>query len=547
MRHLPASFCAFALAAFTAAAVWSWLARPIEIVAVPDGRFDCLSYVPALPSQNPLRRPDYKVPAALIERDLAALKPLTGCVRTYSSYGVQGEVLPVAARLGLQVLLGVWIGADDDRNRVEIDAALEVAARHPAAVRAIVVGNEVLLRREMTGDRLAGIIDSVKARTPHPVAYADIYEFWRRNPVVADAADRLLLHVLPYWDDPTPVAIDEVQAHARSIVERMRATYPEKTVEIGEIGWPSAGRARGGAAPSTVNQARFVREFAAQAEAVGVPYNLIEAIDQPWKRGPEGTVGGFWGILDADRAPKFALSGPVREWPDARGAAIVSTLLAAMFLGAAWVAGRRPGFPAALGIALSGTATATCLWMLHAQTQAVAIGVGGLLWAGFLHLIAAAGGLLLGLQAAGLPAAWQWAPAPLAGLVAACRRRQPTPTVWLGLFRWSVLFPATILSVLMAVDGRHRDFLTLAFVLPALALAMQAWRHRHEAVDRSAETAWASAMLIVAGPLAVDAPGNGEAIAWAGTCLLLASPGVPAIVAELRRLGLALTAERQRQ
>ncbi|MEL0020232.1 MAG: hypothetical protein VW709_10175, partial [Rickettsiales bacterium] len=113
----------------------------------------------------------------------------------------------------------------------EIDAALKVAAQHPDAVRAIVVGNEVMLRREMTGERLAGIIESVKARTVHPVAYADIYEFWRRNPAVAQAADKLLVHVLPYWDDPTPVSIDDVQEQVRTVVDRMRAAYPHKDLE----------------------------------------------------------------------------------------------------------------------------------------------------------------------------------------------------------------------------------------------------------------------------------------------------------------------------
>ncbi len=47
-------------------------------------------------------------------------------------------------------------------------------------------------------------------------------------------------------------------------------------------------------------------------------YNLIEAFDQPWKRGAEGAVGGYWGLFDADRQEKGVLAGPVSNlayWP----------------------------------------------------------------------------------------------------------------------------------------------------------------------------------------------------------------------------------------
>ena len=89
---------------------------------------------------------------------------------------------------------------------------------------------------------------------------------------------------------------------------------PGKPIIIGEIGWPSSGRTRSEAVPTLVNEARFMRTLAANADALGVGYNLIEAIDQPWKRIPEGTVGAYWGLLDNNRELKFPLTGPVSEW-----------------------------------------------------------------------------------------------------------------------------------------------------------------------------------------------------------------------------------------
>ena len=324
MRRFLISLGVFAAVASAVTALWAWLGRPVEMADVPGGRFDCLSYVPTTATGHPLMGPDYDLPSGLIERDLETLSKLTDCVRTYSSYGVQAGVLPAAAKLGMKVLLGVWI--------------------------------------EMTGQRLAGIIQSVKARTPLPVAYADVFDFWERHPAVAEAVDLMLIHVLPYWDDPAPRSVRAAQDGVRATVARARAVFPDARIEIGETGWPSAGRTRGAGVPSRVNQARFLREFAAQARTLGVPYNVVEAVDQPWKRVPEGTVGGFWGVLDADRAAKFPLSGPVREWPDWPLAAGFSTALCLLFLAGLSMSARtvRPAAVLKVARCLKDCAVAVC-------------------------------------------------------------------------------------------------------------------------------------------------------------------------------------------
>ncbi|MCF3628778.1 glycosyl hydrolase family 17 protein [Thalassospiraceae bacterium LMO-SO8] len=544
MRWFLISLGVFAAVASAVTALWAWLGRPVDMVDAPGGRFQCLSYAPTTADGHPLMGPDYDLPPGLIERDLEALSKLTGCVRTYSSYGVQAGVLPAAAKLGMKVLLGIWIGAEDKQNQIEIAAALRVAARHPEAVRAIVVGNEVLLRREMTGKRLAGIIRSVKARTMLPVAYADVFDFWERHPAVAEAVDLMLIHVLPYWDDPAPRSVRAAQDGVRATVAHARAVFPHARIEIGETGWPSAGRTRGAGVPSRVNQARFLREFAAQAQTLGVPYNVVEAVDQPWKRAPEGTVGGFWGVFDADRAAKFPLAGPVREWPDWPLAAGFSAALCLLFLTGLFVAGQRLRPAAILGVGLAGGATGTCLWMLAAQVEAAAIGTLGWLGGIYLLLLAAGGGVLLAALLARLPVLDGLRSAPLGEVLeglAGCRLSQDQA---LGLIRWAVLLPAGVLALALAADGRHRDFVPLAFVLPGLALALLAWRARGMQAARP-EEAWIALLLAVAGPLAVDAPGNLEALAWAGTCLLLALPGLPGVAGELRFLGRALAAQGQ--
>ena len=70
--------------------------------------------------------------------------------------------------------------------------------------------------------------------------------------------------------------------------------------------------------------------------------NLIEAYDQPWKRQLEGTVGGYWGLLDsAQRALKYppgeAISNyPLWKWQMGGGMA-----LAVLVFGTGWLTLRR--------------------------------------------------------------------------------------------------------------------------------------------------------------------------------------------------------------
>src|SRR5437763_178290 len=91
---------------------------------------------------------------------------------------------------------------------------------------------------------------------------------------------------------------------------RLRQLYPGKRIVIAEFGWPSAGYNQKSADPGRIEQAQVLRDFVARAEALGIDYNIVEAIDQPWKI-EEGSVGPYWGMFDASRKAKFSWSGPV--------------------------------------------------------------------------------------------------------------------------------------------------------------------------------------------------------------------------------------------
>ena len=186
---------------------------------------------------------------------------------------------------------------------------------YPGVITALVVGNEVLLRGEMTTSDLAANIRSVKSQVTVPVTYADVWEFWLRNREVYDAVDFVTIHILPYWED-MPVRAKFAAGHVDDIRKRMAVAFPAKEILIGETGWPSAGRMREGALPSRTNQARVVSEILDLAKREKFRVNLIEAYDQPWKRQLEGTVGGYWGLIDAgQRAVKYPPGEPISNYP----------------------------------------------------------------------------------------------------------------------------------------------------------------------------------------------------------------------------------------
>jgi len=531
---------ALGLALGVSFALWGWLGHPVAVPDVPGGRLQCVSYTPWQGGgENPLKH-EYTVDEAILRDSLAALKPFTDCIRLYSALGPYPDVVRVADEMGIKVMLGMWIGNRDELNRREIEAALALAEAHPRAVRLLIVGNEVLLRREMSGNRLAGIIRSVKERTHIPVAYADIPHFWLRNRMVADAVDVVGIHLLPYWDDPTPTTIDRVQAHLRGLTARMHAEFPGKPLLMAEVGWPSAGRTRGGAVPSVVNEARFMREFSVWAAEQKLDYNLIEGWDQPWKKGPEGTVGGFWGILDRDLEPKFPLTGPVSEWPGWRGAALFAAAVSGLLLVAPLAARRRPTAAGWLGLGLLGPALGSTLVGLDFMMETVpdtvfgTVGVAGLfgltlfgagLWA--LHLVDAA-------------AAGNLRTAPFDAVLAWLRRpwRRPDGAVVLGVFWWATMATAALVALAIAFDGRHRDFPTIGLWIPAVALALHGARAGLDIwPGERREEAWIAATVAIAGLFGNDWWGNVEGWMWIACCLLLAAPGLPASRVEALRLG----------
>ena len=146
----------FALVASAIGAFWYAMGRPVAVPASPlaEGqKLNCLSYAPFHGDQAPFDQP-LRIADDQIEGDLQKLAKVTSCIRTYSAARAQGKITRIAAKHGLKVLQGIWIGRNLAENRREIEGALRLAKRYPGTIEAFIVGNETLLRGELGADRI---------------------------------------------------------------------------------------------------------------------------------------------------------------------------------------------------------------------------------------------------------------------------------------------------------------------------------------------------------------------------------------------------------
>jgi len=298
---------------------WFWMAKPSDnlITLAPNVKLQCISYAPFGKNDSPFNIPKGFRPSLVqMDHDLALLSTITQCIRTYSSVGLE-ELPGIARKHGLKLWLGAWVGNDAKSTRKEIDTVIRLAKDNKDIVESVVVGNEALLRSDVSASQLVDYIHEVKKALPDMIiSYADVWEYWNKHPEIAAAVDRVTIHILPYWEDK-PISVDQALLHVKNIRALMKQKIPDKEIVIGETGWPSFGRMREGALPSAENQALFTRGFVKMAEEDGWKYNFIEAFDQPWKRMSEGAVGGYWGLFDANRMDKHILHGFVSNYPNA--------------------------------------------------------------------------------------------------------------------------------------------------------------------------------------------------------------------------------------
>lgn len=484
--------------------LWALKGRAHFYPDAPQGEFACLSYTP----RSDANQVAPGTSKAQIERDLRQLSTRTHCVRTYSVSNGLDQVPEVARMFNMRVLLGIWIGTNEQVNEYELTRAIDIANTHREVIDAVIVGNEVLLRREQTPAALSTMLKRVHEATQLPVTYADVWDFWVKNPQLAQDASFITIHILPYWEDQ-PVGINAALAHVQDIYAKVKQQFPQQRIYVGETGWPSAGRQREAAQPSLLNQARFTREFIAYASAHDMPYNFIEAYDQPWKRRLEGTVGGYWGLYDAQGGEKFPLTGMVIEDQHWWRGPLTGALFAALFVPLAWRS-RSQGALRVISCLLAGFALGATMvlqwdYLLRANRS----------WQEWL-------------------ASGAWTLCCDAMFVFTLLRLKIERTSnRAGFFRLqlALLLGAAYINVGLVFDARYRDFPSEFLALPAVMLAIGRLVYGQLIGNTSREQAlFASWLLLSVAAIAINEGWrNVSALLWCGLCLLLAIATLPAV------------------
>src|SRR3954454_9895715 len=456
------------------AALWWWLATPITLARAPidpNAKLQCVSYAPFRGAQTPLI-PTTQISPEQIAQDLAQLAKITDCVRTYSIENGLDQVPALAAKVGLKVIQGIWLSSNRIKNLAQIAIAVELTKEHPGVITALVVGNEVLLRGEMTTSDLAAHIRSVKSRVTVPGTYADVWEFWLRNREVYDAVDFVTIHILPYWED-IPVRARPAAGHVDDIRKRMAVAFPNKEILIGETGWPSAGRMREGALPSRTNKARIVSEILDLAKRENFRVNLIEAYDQPWKRQLEGTVGGYCGLFDSgQRVLKYPPGVPISNYPHWKLQMLSGMALAVCLFGAAWLTLRRrpwsPRLASWLAVGLSATAAGVLLGVAWDKLIYESYGLGGwLVWGALLSA-----GIASPLLCANAVMSGRAMPTFLELLGPRSMRTGSTLTMILGLTLAVTVLIGVETALGFVFDPRYRDFPFAALSMAVVPFTM---------------------------------------------------------------------------
>ena len=333
--------------------VFLWLNSSDKFISPPDADniIESLSYAPYTKGDSKQFLSEEE-----IVRDLELLKQFTNKVRLYSAEDSE-KVMPAVKKLGMQAHMGLWLSPVAEDNEKEVALAKSLITEYYESLTSVIVGNEVLLRDDLSPDELIvfikdfrGYVDNIsktnkeakakaikdeiakeknrKARAAkekelkekaakekeHKVLLttAEIWNMWLLYPNLADEVDFITIHILPYWEK---IKAESFEPFFKEIYKKITDKFEKKPILIGEFGWPSQGYNNQGAVASPENQATIIRRFLVLSKEEGFSYNLLEAFDQPWKGVDEGSVGQYWGIFDADRKQKFEMQGSVLVEP----------------------------------------------------------------------------------------------------------------------------------------------------------------------------------------------------------------------------------------
>lgn len=236
-----------------------------------------------------------------IIRRMEVVAPYTQWIRSFSCTEGNEFIPKVAKQKGLKTMVGAWIDSNKANNDKEIESLISLADE--GLVDIAVVGNEVMLRNELTEEELLHYIQKVKQALPGiPVGYVDAYYQFKENPALVDACDIVLVNCYPFWEGSH---IKHAAAHLKHMYAMARQAANGKKVIITETGWPNEGSSNNEAYPSMVNAMRYFINIQNWSQEESVEMFYFSSFDESWKVRHEGDVGQAWGLWDKNENLKY--------------------------------------------------------------------------------------------------------------------------------------------------------------------------------------------------------------------------------------------------
>lgn len=255
--------------------------------------------------------------ADVIDEELAKLKTITDTIRLYSLSDCDqaAKVIPAAAKAGLNVTLGLWVGPDPATFATE-KAKLEELLSQDGLVTAqntpaIYVGSEAILRKEVNATTAIANIKEVRTlcaakKLSVPITLADTADVILKNPKLIDAVDFVSPNIFPFWSN---VAAAKGPAQLYSKIEQLVKIAKGKDIVIGETGFPSNGTIKGYPDGSMASATTYFQGFWDLAQKHNLKYYYFAGFDESWKltsSSANSDVEAYFGIFDKDGEIKDA-------------------------------------------------------------------------------------------------------------------------------------------------------------------------------------------------------------------------------------------------
>ena len=252
-------------------------------------------------------QPGSRLSEVLIRRQLAAVSHFSDTVRFYGSAGELDKAYRIAHDMGFSVVGTAWLSGNEAADKEEMDALI----RHcnSGFVQVACVGNETLLRNDLTAKELVDDINYVRERLNDksiPVTTSDSVDILLGNPYVRNACSLIMPNIYPYWGGTD---ISRAAAEFIESAENLAAVRGGTQILVSETGWPTAGSPKGQATPGEAEAAAYFDAVRTWSLATGTQVLWFEAADEPWKVKDEGISGRHWGLLSTDFELKDGYAG----------------------------------------------------------------------------------------------------------------------------------------------------------------------------------------------------------------------------------------------